>query len=129
MSKAFKLPRVVFTAPFSLDNAYLCDELLIHIFSFLQDAKLLCALACVNKQWRRITEDNSLWKVLLQKDFQINARQISNRKWKRYYSSVFLQQMKPLIATRPSTPAKLRRNVRQSTPKKNNTYLWTKKNK
>jgi len=53
------------------------DELLVKILSFL-DAQELSAVSSVNQQWRRLSEDESLWKCLYfrrWRDRQLGPRQ------------------------------------------------------
>ncbi len=62
------------------------EEKLLYAFSFL-DARSLALLAFVSNLFKRISEDNTLWKALYEKRWgpQNDLSDVFSRKWKNYY--------------------------------------------
>lgn len=63
-------------APLLFSDKILPEELILHVFSFLEIRDLgTCSL--VSKQWKRIAEDNGLWKRKLLKEIGFSSVAIS----------------------------------------------------
>lgn len=64
-------------------NNHLPDELTIYCLSFL-DRKTLCKVSSVNKDAKRLAEDDFLWRIFVSRDLTSHPR----KNYKQYYKSI-----------------------------------------
>lgn len=88
------------------------DEVLLYIFSFLKPSQLIKNMR-VNKRWRQLNGDHSLWKRICVESSITDKIGDAYQSYKLYHipQSVGLQLLKQVGSQRPSSTLKITKNV------------------
>ena len=69
-------------------------DALLYTFSFFS-ARQVVKLGGVCREWRRLTSENSLWRLLSERDWPQSSKEATPVSWKQWYQSHFIQAFLP----------------------------------